>query len=213
MQKLGAETWCSNIESLAGEFGWSSIATFAKAGKALKGSALLWFETWDPAAGRSWENLRIELTALYPEKKNLANKLQKAVLYTSESADSYCEYAREKIRLLRNTKIVFTELQLVELVCGSISDVNVRMASFNSSVKTTSELISLSTSYAKSKKRPLEQSGRDSKNFSNLAKRSQSLPEVNLIEASGDNNSSQSWLKIAQQNDPETQILISQQVI
>lgn len=160
---LGAETWCNNIEALAKEFSWSSIATAARAGKALKGSAKLWFETWDPTEGRSWQNLRTELTALYPEKKNLAEKLQKAVLYTSDSADSYCEYAREKIRLLRNTKVAFSELQLVELVCGSISDVNVKMASFNSSVKTTSELISLFTSYVKTKKRPLEQSGRDSK--------------------------------------------------
>ncbi|XP_035442997.1 uncharacterized protein LOC118271158 [Spodoptera frugiperda] len=160
---LGAESWCNNIETLAKEFGWSNVATVAKAGKALKGSALLWFETWDPAEGRSWDNLRLELVALYPEKKNLAEKLQKAVLYTSETADSYCEYAREKIRLLKNTKIVFTELQLIELVCGSICDVNVKMASFNSNVKTTSELIALFTSYAKTKKRSI-----DSKDPSNL---------------------------------------------
>lgn len=93
------------------EFGWSNAATVAKAGKARKGSALLWFETWDPAEGRSWDNLRLELVTLFPEKKNLAEKLQKAVLYTSETADSYCEYARKKKnRLLKNTKITFTEL-------------------------------------------------------------------------------------------------------
>lgn len=161
---LGAESWCNNIETLAKEFGWSNIATVAKAGKALKGSALLWFETWDPSEGRSWDNLRSELTALYPEKKNLAEKLQRAVLYTSETADSYSEYAREKIRLLKNTKIMFTELQLIELVCGSISDISVKMASFNSNVKSTSELISLFTSYAKTKKRPVDFNAKDSSN-------------------------------------------------
>ena len=170
---LGAESWCNNLETLSKEFGWSSIATVAKAGKALKGSALLWFETWDPEEGRSWENLRRELTALFPEKKNLVEKLQKAVLYTSDSAISYCEYAREKIRLLRNTKVAFSEIQLVELVCGSITDVNVRMASFNSNVKNTSELIALFTSYVKIKKRLLEQDSRYSKNIfsSNYSKR------------------------------------------
>ncbi|KAH9629660.1 hypothetical protein HF086_001131 [Spodoptera exigua] len=162
---LGAESWCNNIETLSKEFGWSSVATVAKAGKALKGSALLWFETWDPVEGRSWENLRTELTALYPEKRNLAEKLQKAILYTSESSDSYCEYAREKLRLLRNTKIAFTESQLIDLVCGNITDVNVKMASFNSNVKTTSELIALFTSYAKIRKRPSESTNKDSSTY------------------------------------------------
>lgn len=157
----GASGWCDNIEELSKEFGWSSIATVAKAGKALKGSALLWFESWNPSSGRSWENFRNDITDLYPEKRNLSEKLFKAVQFGSDSADSYCEYAREKIRLLRNTKIAFTEDQLIQLVCGSISDVNVRMASFNSSVKTSSELISLFTSYVKPKKRPLEHSASD----------------------------------------------------
>lgn len=157
----GAEHWCDHIETLSKEFGWSSIATVAKAGKALKGSAILWFESWDPTSGRSWENFRHDITDLYPEKKNLCEKLSTAVLYNSESAETYCEYAREKLRLLRNTKVAFKESQLIELICGSISDVNVRMASFNSSVKTTSELISLFTSYSKIRKRPLDLNNRD----------------------------------------------------
>lgn len=155
----GAEGWCKSIEELAKEFGWSSLATIAKAGKALKGSALVWFESWEPSTGgKTWEKFRNDITDLYPEKRNLAEKLSMAVAYTSDLADSYCEYAREKIRLYRNTKISFTQEQLIELVCGSITDVNVRMASFNSNVKTTSELISLFSSYIKPKKRPSEQS-------------------------------------------------------
>lgn len=154
----GADGWCRNIEELANEFGWSSKATVAKAGKALKGSALVWFESWEPSSeGRTWEKFRNDLTDLYPEKRNLAEKLSKAVSYTSDLAESYCEYAREKIRLYRSTKISFTEGQLIDLVCGSIIDVNVRMASFNSNVKTTSELISLFSSYIKPRKRPSEQ--------------------------------------------------------
>jgi hypothetical protein len=157
----GAEPWCSNVETLGKELGWNGVVMVAKAGKALKGSALLWFDTWDPEGGRTWENFCSELMDLYPPKKNLAEKLSKAVAYNSDSADSYCEYAREKIRLLRNTKINFTEAQLIELVCGSIRDVNVKMASFNSNVRTTAELMILFTAYLKSKKRPLETNGLD----------------------------------------------------
>lgn len=166
----GAESWCHNIEELAREFGWSSIATVARAGKALKGSAVIWFESWEPSQGRTWENFRSDLTDLYPEKRNLSEKLTKAVVYNSDSADTYCEYAREKVRLLRNTKISFTEPQLIELICGSITDVNVRMASFNSNVKTTSEIISLFSSYVKPKKRPSEQNDTD-KSVENKTKR------------------------------------------
>lgn len=158
----GATTWCSSIESLASELKWSSIKTAAKAGKALKGSALVWFESWEPSEGRSWENFRADIIDAYPERKNLSQKLTKAVLYTSDSAESYSEYAREKLRLLRNTKIAFIEEQLIELVCGSISDVNIRMASLNNGVTTTSALIALLSTYVKNKKRTLENNGRDS---------------------------------------------------
>lgn len=155
----GAESWCNNIDTVAKDRVWSGITTVSKAGKALKGSALLWFETWEPDEGRTWENFKTCIKDLYPEKKNLSEKLSKAVLYTSDLAETYCEYAREKLRLLRNTKVTFSEGQLVELVCGGISDINIRMASFNSRVNSTSELISLFTTYVKNpRKRPSETS-------------------------------------------------------
>lgn len=153
----GAESWCRTIGSIAKDMGWSDITTIAKAGKALKGSALLWYETWDPEEGRTWEEFKSSLTVLYPEKRNLSEKLSRAVLYTSENADSYCEYAREKLRLLKQTKVNFTEEQLIELICGGIQDVTVKMAAHNSRVNTTAELMSIFTTYVKiSKKRPLE---------------------------------------------------------
>lgn len=152
----GAASWCESIEALSKEFQWSGLKTAAKAGKALRGSALIWFETWEPLEGRSWENLRTDIIDAYPEKKNLSEKLRKAVLYTSVSTESYCEYARHKIRLLRNTKVAFTEAQLIELICGGISDVDVRMASLNNGVTKTSGLITLLSTYVKTKKRHLD---------------------------------------------------------
>lgn len=162
-----AACWCNSIETLAKEFKWSSIKTTAKAGKALRGSALLWFETWEPSEGRSWENFRTDIVDVYPVKRNLSEKLTKAVLYTSDSAESYCEYAREKIRLFRYTKISFTEEQLIELICGGINDVDVRMAALNNGASTTSALISMLSSYVKPKKRLL-----DNSDHSIVAKRS-----------------------------------------
>lgn len=41
----GAESWCSSFNSIAEDKGWSSITTVAKAGKSLRGSVLLWYET------------------------------------------------------------------------------------------------------------------------------------------------------------------------
>lgn len=104
----GAESWCKSIEDLGAEFNWSSLQMVAKAGKALRGSALSWFETWEPES-RDWETFKQDLKDLFPIKKNLTEKLTKAVLYNSESADTYAEYAREKILLLKKTRVPFTE--------------------------------------------------------------------------------------------------------
>ncbi|KAG7295010.1 hypothetical protein JYU34_022581 [Plutella xylostella] len=92
----GASSWCKSVDDLSAEFKWSSLQLVAKAGKALRGSALSWFESWEPENGRTWENFKTDITSLYPERKNLSEKLTKAVLFTSDSSDSYCEYAREK---------------------------------------------------------------------------------------------------------------------
>lgn len=43
----GAASWCDNIAALAEDFKWSNIKTAARAGKALKGSAISWFESWE----------------------------------------------------------------------------------------------------------------------------------------------------------------------
>lgn len=170
----GAAAWCADVEKFGVECGWSGLTKIAKAGKALKGSALSWYESWQPQQGRSWEDFCVELSSLYPENKNLSERLYKATVYSSDSAESYCEYAREKIRLLKNTKISFSESQLIEIVCGGIRDNNVKMASFNSSVKTTSELISMFSAYVKPKKRSVDQSFEESpgpsKRFKPMAK-------------------------------------------
>ncbi|CAG5032598.1 unnamed protein product [Parnassius apollo] len=43
----GAAAWCESFDKLGEEFKWSSFEKFVKVGKALRGSALSWFETWE----------------------------------------------------------------------------------------------------------------------------------------------------------------------
>lgn len=159
----GAEGWCKNVETIAADLGWSSVTTVAKAGKALKGSALVWFETWEPDLGRTWEQFKTDIKDLYPEKRNLTEKMLKAIGLTSEASESYCEYAREKLRLLAKTKVAFTQEQLVELVCGGIHDVHVQMAAHNSRAKNTAELMYLFTTYVKSSRKRSHESNSNSK--------------------------------------------------
>ncbi|CAG5057107.1 unnamed protein product [Parnassius apollo] len=145
----GAAAWCESFNKLGDGLNWISFEKVAKAGKALRGSALSWFETWDPETDRSWEEFKKYIVSVYLQRKNLNWKLLYARLYTSDSADSFDGYAREKLRLLKSTKICSTEGQLIQLICGGISDLNVKMASLISSVESTADLIYLLSTYTK----------------------------------------------------------------
>lgn len=81
----GAASWCDSIEALSKELKWSSIKTAAKAGKALKGSALLWFESWAPSGGRSWKNFRNDLIIrinIVSKRWLIHNKLKLNIILT-----------------------------------------------------------------------------------------------------------------------------------
>jgi hypothetical protein len=101
------------------EFGWNGRETVSRAAKVLKGTASTWFENWEPEQ-RDWESFKSDLIDLFPPKRNLAEKLKRAVLLTSEEFQTYCEYAREKLLLLNRTRIKFTEAELVELIIADI---------------------------------------------------------------------------------------------
>lgn len=121
----------------------------------LKGDARSWFENWDPEQ-RDWDSFKVAITDLFPLKRNLAEKLKKAVNLTSDSYASYCEYTREKLLLLKGTKIKFYGQELVELVIGDIREISVKMGAINSNLKTISELIILSEH---SKKKKIHENG------------------------------------------------------
>jgi hypothetical protein len=101
--------------------------------------------------------VKSDLIDLFPPKRNLAEKLKRAVLLTSEAFQTYCEYAREKLLLLNRTRIKFTEAELVELIIADILDISVQMGAINSGVQTTSDLLILLSSYVKNiRKRKIE---------------------------------------------------------
>ncbi|CAG5050432.1 unnamed protein product [Parnassius apollo] len=54
----GAAAWCESFDKLGDELKWSSFEKVAKAGKALRSSALSWFDTWEPETGRLWEEFK-----------------------------------------------------------------------------------------------------------------------------------------------------------
>lgn len=143
----GPQAWCNEIQALGRDFGWPDKVLVAVAGRALRGSAANWFQSWLPNTGRSWTKFQTDLLYLYPPKRNLSEKLTQAVLYASNPATSYDDYAREKLRLLMNTKVVFSEKQLVDLICGGITNLNIRLAAFASNADTVPDLISLLSTF------------------------------------------------------------------
>jgi hypothetical protein len=130
------------------EFGWNGRETVSRAAKVLKGTASTWFENWEPEQ-RDWESFKSDLIDLFPPKRNLAEKLKRPVLLTSEEFQTYCEYAREKLLLLNRTRIKFIEAELVELIIADLLGISVRMGAINNGAQTTSDLLILLSSYVK----------------------------------------------------------------
>ncbi|CAG5046532.1 unnamed protein product [Parnassius apollo] len=83
----GAAAWCETFNKLADELKWSSFEKTAKAGKALRGSALSWFDTWENLRQVIHGKNSKKILSVYPQRKNLSEKLLSAVLYTSNSTD------------------------------------------------------------------------------------------------------------------------------
>jgi hypothetical protein len=142
----GAVKRCEEVDKLAETFQWTGCELLARATSGLTGEAKTWFLSWQPEA-KSWENLKTELCNLYPPKKNLSERFRKAGLYTSENATSYCEYARQKILLLRALNFNLSERTMLELVVGDITDAQVKIAAFNSKVETIADLLTLLSQY------------------------------------------------------------------
>jgi hypothetical protein len=138
--------WCEEVDKLAETFQWTGCELLARATTGLTGEAKTWFLSWQPET-KSWENLKTELCNLYPPKKNLSERFRKAGLYTSENATSYCEYARQKILLLRALNFNLSERTMLELVVGDITDAQVKIAAFNSKVETIADLLTLLSQY------------------------------------------------------------------
>ncbi|KAK2575208.1 hypothetical protein KPH14_012287, partial [Odynerus spinipes] len=78
------------------------------------------------------------------------------VAYTSESANSYSEYARTKLKYYGQTQIEFKQHELISLVIGHVTDPVVRQSLVNARYKTRTELLSGISQFVKIQKRDKE---------------------------------------------------------
>lgn len=143
-------TWCIEMDKLGNMFGWSEYELVVRSASGLKGDAADWFASWQPP-NKSWTVFKEELCSIYPAKRNLNDKLRKASLYNSDQADSYCEYARKKMSLIKALPFDMSDEHIREIVIGDITDVQVKTAAFNSKFDSIGELISLLGNYKKPK--------------------------------------------------------------
>lgn len=143
-------TWCTEIVKLGNVFGWSDYELVVRSASGLKGDAAEWFTSWQPP-NKSWAAFKAELCSLYPAKRNLSDKLRNICLYNSNQADSYCEYARKKISLIKALPFEMSDEHTREIVIGDITDVHVKTVAFNSKFDSIGELISLLGNYKKPK--------------------------------------------------------------
>ncbi|CAG4932866.1 unnamed protein product [Parnassius apollo] len=71
----GTAAWCESFDKLGDEFKWSSFEKVAKAGKAHRGSALSWFETWEPETVNHEKASKKILCLVNPQNKIFSEKL------------------------------------------------------------------------------------------------------------------------------------------
>ncbi|KAL1498431.1 hypothetical protein ABEB36_009236 [Hypothenemus hampei] len=139
---FGAVGWCNEVEILATTFKWTDFEKLCRGASALEADAKEWYNDWQPAE-KTWACFRNEICQLYPAKRNLSERFRRASLYSSDQATSYCEYARKKISLLKSLNLNLNDSQIIELVIGDITDINVKTAAFNSNIMLISALLDL----------------------------------------------------------------------
>lgn len=152
----GAAFWCCEIEKLGATLQWKQYEMMMRATSGLKGEAQEWYSAWHPNE-KNWVDFKAEITDLFPPKKNLSERLRAASLYSSRNADSYCEYARKKISLLKSLNFNLNDSQLLEIVIGDIANVAVKSTALNSNPVSVTELLSILSDFHKPKfKHPIE---------------------------------------------------------
>ncbi|XP_076660184.1 uncharacterized protein LOC143363497 [Halictus rubicundus] len=158
-EELGesADTWCDMVEEITKDL--TSTQRLCSATHALTGSAKEWYRTWR-GNPRTWTIFRQDLCSIYTTEDRLGQLLRRAVLYTSDDAASYSEYARTKLKYFTQTKISFTPMELVRLVIASVMDSTTRQSLTNARYTTTADLLTGIALYIKRRRDPKDQDHR-----------------------------------------------------
>ncbi|XP_076389572.1 uncharacterized protein LOC143264785 [Megachile rotundata] len=154
-----ATKWCNLVETITEKLPAAqrlSLATHALAGQAKK-----WYREWE-GNPRTWQKFREDLCSVFVTEDRLCERLTRAVTYTSDSAATYTEYARNKLKYYGQTQIAFKPCELISLVIGNVMDASVRQSLMNARYTTTADLLSGIGHFVKVPKKDVEREpGRD----------------------------------------------------
>lgn len=146
------DDWLAQAELIKDRFEWNDWDAVVRLSHFLTGPGLKFYKTWKPNEGkRTWENFKFSLKELFPHKRNNGELLKLAVLYNSDQASSYVEYAREKAYKLRKVRISWPEDILVEVIVEGISDPQIRSFAHNHKCSDLTNLIEILENYSKHK--------------------------------------------------------------
>ncbi|XP_076237485.1 uncharacterized protein LOC143181127 [Calliopsis andreniformis] len=143
-----ANKWCDIVETITEKLSASQRLSLAT--HALVGPAKNWYQSWD-GTPRTWVKFREDLCSVFVTEDRLCERLSRAVAYTSDSAESYSEYARNKLKFYGQTRVEFKQHELISLVIGHVTDSSVRQSLLNARYKTTAEMLSGMSQFVKAK--------------------------------------------------------------
>ncbi|XP_046142813.1 uncharacterized protein LOC123988077 [Osmia bicornis bicornis] len=152
-----ADSWCDTVENITKDLTTSQRLCCAT--HSLAGSAKEWYRTWK-GNPRNWTTFREDLCSVYAADDRIGQLLRRAVLYTSDDATSYAEYARTKLKYLQQTKISFKVVELVRLIIADVTDATTRQSLTNARYANTAELIAGMAPYVKQRKEKKEEDHR-----------------------------------------------------
>lgn len=133
-----AKQWCAVVEKITEKLPVSQRLSLAT--HALTGAAKKWYKGWG-GNPRTWTTFREDLCSVFVSEDRLSERLSRAVNYKSDSATSYTEYARKKLKFYGQTQITFKPHELISLVIGHVTDPSVRQSLMNARYATTTDLL------------------------------------------------------------------------
>ncbi|XP_076545695.1 uncharacterized protein LOC143305545 [Osmia lignaria lignaria] len=141
-----ANQWCDIVEKITDKLPISQRLSLAT--HALHGAAKKWYKGWE-GNPRTWTTFREDLCSVFVSEDRLCERLSCAVNYNSDSAISYSEYVRNKLKYYGQTQISFKPHELISLVIGHVTDPSVRQSLMNARYTTTADLLSGISNFVK----------------------------------------------------------------